>query len=320
MGGDNAPEAIVAGAVAAARDGIPVLLVGDTARISPLLPPDVQIPIAHAGEVVAMGDSPASVRRRPDSSVRVALRMVAEGRARAMVSCGNTGAVLVASVIDVGVLDRVDRPALATLLPRSDGGRFVLLDAGATVDCRPEQLACFALLGAAYAEALGIESPRVGVLSNGEEGGKGNELVRGTLPLVEALPVRCVGMVEPNAAFAGAADVLVCDGFVGNALLKAVEGAAETVLHVLSEEIRGAVLARAGAFLLRGALDRVKHRIAWDAQGGGLLLGTKGVVVVGHGRANAAAVHGAIRHAHEAAGQGLLTGIQGHLGALSQPR
>lgn len=313
MGGDHAPEAIVAGAAIAARSGIGVLLVGDSARISPLLPGDVQIPVVHASEVIAMDDPPGAVRRKSDASLRVALRMLADGRARGVVSCGNTGALLVGAVLDVGVLEGVERPAIATVLPRSDGGRFVLLDAGANVDCKPQQLASFGLLGAAYAEVLGLRDPRVGLLSNGEEGGKGNDLVRQTLPLLRELPIRCVGYVEPSAAFGGHCDVLVCDGFVGNAILKAVEGAAETVLHLLSEELRGAPVARAGAFLMRGALERFKQRIAWDAQGGGLFLGTRGVVVVGHGRANEVAVAAAIRHAHEAAGQGLVSGMQARL-------
>jgi glycerol-3-phosphate acyltransferase PlsX len=314
MGGDHAPEAIVAGAVAAVREGLPVLLVGDEARLGPLLPRGVQVRIVHAPDVVGMGDSAvASVRRKPGSSLRRLMDLVASGEATAAVSCGNSGAVLVASVLVLGVLDGVDRPAIATVLPRTDGGRLVLLDSGANVDCRPEQLACFSLLGAAYARALGIPDPRVGLLANGEEATKGNQQVRATLPLLQALPLRVVGNVEPNAALAGACDVLVCDGFVGNVLVKGVEAAADTVVHLLRDEIRRNPSARFGAWLISRAMLRFRERVAWQTYGGGLLLGTRGVVVVGHGRANAAAVCSAIRVAHHAASEGLVAGLEERL-------
>lgn len=319
MGGDHAPEALVAGAVAAVRAGVPVMLVGDTAQIAPLLPEDVQIPITHAPEVVAMDEGAArSVRRKPESSIRVAMRLLAEGKASAVVSCGNTGASLVAAVLDLGIMRGVERPAIATVLPRSDGGRFVLLDVGATVDCKPEQLVSFAVLGAAWAEVLGMKNPRVGVLSNGEEGTKGNDLVRAALPGIEALPLHCVGQVEPTAVFAGACEVAVCDGFVGNITLKAVEGAAETVLHLLGEEIRSAPTARVGAWLAKGAIERFKQRVSWDAQGGAMFLGMKGVVVVGHGRSNAASVEAAVHQAHAAARDGLVAELEARLGAQSE--
>ncbi len=319
MGGDDAPDAIVRGAALAVRDGVPVLLVGDTARITPLLPDDVQIPIVHAPEVVEMEEAAAlSVRRKTESSIRVGLQLVADGKALAMVSCGHTGASFVGAVLVLGVLDTVERPAIATVLPRSDGGQLILLDIGANVDCKPEQLACFAQLGAAWAEVRGVENPRVGLLSNGEEGSKGNEQVRAAHPLIAASGVHFVGNMEPSAAFAGACDVLVCDGFVGNVLVKGVEGAAEVVQHLLREHIKSSVTARAGALLMRGAFTRFQNQVRWDAHGGGVFLGTKGVVVVGHGRANAEAVHAAICAAHRVATGGLVASLQSRLSAQSK--
>jgi glycerol-3-phosphate acyltransferase PlsX len=218
-------------------------------------------------------------------------------------------------VLTVGALDGVERPAIATVLPRSDGGRLVLLDAGANVDCRPEMLVCFAELGSAYAEVIGIPSPRVGLLANGEEDNKGNMQVRATLPLLRQSGLNVVGNVEPSDAMGGACDVLVTDGFVGNVLLKAAEGAVGTVVQLLREEILRRPTGRLGAWLLRGAFDRFRARVAWDAHGGAVLVGLDGVVVVGHGKANAPAVAAAARLAHAAAAAGLVGAVQRRLSA-----
>lgn len=319
MGGDAAPDVVVAGALEAARRGASLVLVGDAARIEPLLPRTGAPRVVHAPDTVGMGEGPASVRRRPDCSVRIAMQLVARGEACGMVSCGNTGAIVVASALDLGILEGVERPAIATVLPRADGGRLVMLDAGANVDCRPEQLACFALLGAAYAEILGTAEPRVGLLSNGEEDNKGNMQVRATLPLLRSLPLHVVGNVEPPAAMEGACDVLVCDGFVGNVLLKAAEGAVGVVVQLLREEILGRPSGRAGAFILRGALRRFRDRVAWDAHGGALLLGARGVVVVGHGRANEDAVVAAVGLAAHAAESGLVAALRDKLAVRTDP-
>lgn len=310
MGGDDAPAAVVAGAVAAVRSGIEVLLIGDQTQIRPLIPRGVDIAVVHAEDAVGMEDPAVSVRRRPNSSLRLALQEVAAGRACAAVSCGHTGAALVGAVLDLGVIPGVERPAVATVLPRSDGGQLVLADAGANVDCRPEQLASFALLGAALAEALGVEQPRVGLLANGSEPGKGNMQVRATLPLLEALPLTVVGNIEPPQAFRGGCDVLVCDGFVGNILLKGVEGAAETVISLLKAEIEAHKSAQLGAWLLQRTLGGLRAKVAWESIGGGLLLGVEGVVVVGHGRSNAEAVTAAIALAHRNARGDLLGGLR----------
>lgn len=317
MGGDFAPDQVVAGAIAAARDGVRVVLVGDRAKLQAQLGADARglgLAIEHAPDVVGMGDGAvAAVRKHEASSVRVAMRLARDGRASSVVSCGNTGAVLVAAVVDLGVIDGVDRPAIATVLPRADGGRLILLDAGANVDCKPEHLVCFAHLGAAYAETLGIHLPRVGLLANGEEDGKGNAQVRATLPLLRASSLHVVGNVEPTAAMDGGCDVLVTDGFVGNVLLKAAEGAVTTVVNLLRAEIRRYPSGILGAWLLRGAFRRFRDRVAWDAHGGAVLLGVCSPVVVGHGRANAEAVRQAIHLARRTADHGLVSAVSRRL-------
>lgn len=316
MGGDHAPGEIVAGALQAVDDGADVLLVGDEAALRPLLPRKSRLTVRHASDVVMDGESPAAaVRARPGASVVVAIEALRDGDAAAVVSCGPTGALLVAAVTRLGTVPGVDRPAVATLLPRSDGGRLVLLDAGANVDCRAEQLVAFARLGTAYARALGVEAPRVGLLSNGEEDGKGNAQTRAALPMLrEAADLVVVGNVEPTAAMTGACEVLVCDGFVGNVLLKAAEGAVATVVGLLGEEVGRSPTGSLGRWLMSPAFGRFRRRIAWDAHGGALLLGVAGTVVVGHGKARAGAVRAAIGVARQAAERGTVDAVRAGLG------
>lgn len=315
MGGDDAPDVVVRGALVAFSRGVPVRLVGPRELLAPLVPAGGP-PIVHAPHVIGMGEGAvAAVRRAEDSSVRVALREVREGRAGSVVACGHTGALVVAAKFDLGWVDGVDRPAIATVLPRGDGGRLVLLDAGANVDCRAEQLVTFAALGVAYAEALGVEEPRVGLLSNGEEESRGNAQVRAALPLLQATALRVVGPIEPTLAMAGGCDVLVTDGFVGNILLKAAEASVHTVVTMLREEVRRRPSGRLGAFLLKKAFARFRDRVAWDAQGGAMLLGVDGTVVVGHGRATEEAVCAAIMLAHRTAAAGLVDRVTAHMAA-----
>lgn len=313
MGGDDAPRAIVDGALAAARSGVQVILVGDEAVLRPLIadrPGADRVEIVHAAEVVPMDAASSSVRRALTSSIRVATGLVAQGRAGAVVSCGHSGAAVVSGVIDLGLLEGVERPGIATVFPRADGKRLVLLDAGANVDCKPEHMAGFALLGVAFAETLGIIDPRVGLLSIGEEKSKGNAQTLATLPLIEALNVTCVGNVEPHHALAGACDVIVCDGFVGNVVLKAAEGAVAVAVGALREELQRGWWSRFGSLVLRGAFDRFRKRLAWDDRGGALLLGVNGIVVIGHGRANPRAVEAAILEAQHAVAEGLITNLR----------
>jgi phosphate acyltransferase len=322
MGGDHAPDAVVRGALLAIADGVPVTLVGDEARIRPLLPRGSAVQIVHTTDAVGMGEAPvAALRRRPDASIRRAAREVAEGRASCCVGAGNSGAVMAAALFELGRIDGVERPAIAMLLPRGDGGQLAVLDLGANVDCRPEHLAGFALMGAAFSTvAAGVERPRVGLLSNGEEEGKGNEQVREAGPLLAALPILYVGHVEPTDALRGGCDVAVCDGFVGNIMLKTVEGTAEVVGRLLKEEVLRRSSDRFGAWLLQGALRRFRKRTDWASIGGALLLGVRGVVVVSHGRSDANAIRSAILYAHRCARAGLVSAITRQLGAPREPQ
>jgi len=313
MGGDRAPQNTVEGACRAVREGIAVMLVGDEAVLRPMIPKGVDLPILHAPESIEMDEAPSrSVRNRPESSVRVAARAVKEGRASAVVSFGNTGALMAACLIELGRLEGVERPAVITTLPRSDGGQLVLLDLGANVDCKPSHLGQFGVMGSVFARhVLQVETPRVGLLSNGEEEGKGNEQVRAAMPVLEQMPIRFIGPVEPHDALHGACEVVVCDGFVGNVMLKSIEAAIGVAGKVLKEEILGRPGAKLGVKLLQGALQRYRARTSATAIGGAFLLGVDGLVLVGHGAADAAAVHSAIRRADAA----LREELTAHIGA-----
>lgn len=311
MGGDHAPSATVEGACRAVRDGLPVLLVGDEAVLRPLIPKGVDVPILHASETVGMGESPSSaVRSRGDCSVRVAARAVKSGEASAMVSFGSTGALMAASLLELGRLDGVERPAVITALPRTDGGQLVLLDLGANVDCKPSHLGQFGVMGSVFArDVLHVSAPRVGLLSNGQEEGKGNEQVRAALPVLQSMPIHFIGPVEPHDALHGGCEVVVCDGFVGNVMLKSLEAAIGVAGKVLKEEIMGRPGAKLGVKLLQGAFHRYRARTSATAIGGAFLLGVDGLVLVGHGAADATAVHSAIRRAHSAANEQLTAHI-----------
>lgn len=309
MGGDNAPRVEVAGALRL-RGEKPVL-VGRTAELKALLEgKDFQI--IDAAEVVEMADpASAPLRKKVHSSIRVAMEAMRDGQVGAVVTCGHSGAAMAAAVHVLGMMEGIARPALVTVVPRIDGGEMVLLDLGANVDCRPEQLAEFARMGDAYARVvLGIAEPRVGLLSNGEERSKGNHLVRAALPLIEALPLRFVGPVEPTDALRGAVDVLVCDGFVGNVMLKTVEATVEVVTALLRQEIARHPTERLGAWWLRSPLRRFRQRTGGSAYGGALMLGVNGVVVVAHGRSDADAVAAAVRVARRCLDGGLLDAIR----------
>jgi glycerol-3-phosphate acyltransferase PlsX len=307
MGGDHAPGSTVEGAVHAVREGYRVLLLGDQRVIAPLIPEDVVIPVLHAADRIEDDEAPVTAaRRKPRASVRVAVEAVASGDALAAVSCGSTGGLLASSMLALGRIEGIERPAIATVLPRLDGGRLVVLDLGANVDCRPRHLLQFARMGVAFAEAvLGVTGPRVGLLSNGSEAGKGNEQTRTAHPLLESGGFHYLGNTEPQAAFEGACDVLVCDGFVGNVMLKTLEGTAAVLGQIIRQEILQHASAKAGAFLLRGPLQRVRTRTDYSAVGGAILLGLNGVVVVGHGRSDPTAVSNAVALAHRAATEGV---------------
>ncbi len=305
MGGDHAPAAIVDGAVAAARHlDVEVLLAGPSAALEPLLSPHrhwrhLPVEIVDTPDAVGMAEPPAAtLRRKPRASIRVASDLVASGRAAALVSAGNTGATVMAAYASFGLLSGVDRPALATTIP-TRGRPAVLLDAGANVECRPQHLLQFAVMGGVYARvALGIDQPRVGLLSIGEEETKGNELTREAHRLLRAAPMHFIGNVEGREIYSGVADVIVCDGFTGNVVLKTSEGLVDTVEALLGDELRGTFSSQVGYLLSQRAFRRFRRRVDYSEYGGAPLLGVAGLAVVCHGRSSAKAIRNAIAMAY----------------------
>lgn len=305
MGGDNAPAIEVEAAVAAARSwGIAVLLVGDSARIESELNKhqiaDLSIAVRHAGEVVGMHDSASdAVRKKKDSSIRVAFNLVKTGEAQAVVSAGNSGATMAAGMFVLGRIKGIDRPAIATIMPNRKDNTLVL-DVGGNVDCKPQHLAQFALMGEVYARhVLGKAAPRVGLLSNGEEECKGNDLTRSTHCLLKGNRSGYVGYVEGRDVFNGSVDVVVCDGFVGNVVLKLSEGLADAIGSMLKQEISTRFLAKLGYLLARPAFQAFKKKVDYAEYGGAPLLGIQGTGVICHGGSNVKAIQNAICQARE---------------------
>jgi glycerol-3-phosphate acyltransferase PlsX len=324
MGGDHAPRPEVAGSVLAARElGVRVLLVGQPAAIRAELAkhaaPNLPIEVIPANEVITMHDHPAQAfRRKKDSSVHVAARLVREAKAQGMVSAGNTGAVMTVAKFLLGTLESVDRVALAAPFPNAKGGVSVLLDVGANVDSKPDHLVQFAVMGEIYYRAtFGHRRPRVGLLSVGEEEIKGNELTREVYTRLKKSPVHFVGNVEGGDLFSGNVDVIVCDGVVGNIALKRCEGLALQIFDVLRKSLKSSLVSQLGALLSQGAFKGLKKKIDYTEYGGAPLLGVRGVCVIGHGRSNANAVKNAIRVAAGLARAGLNEKIEEELSAAS---
>jgi glycerol-3-phosphate acyltransferase PlsX len=313
MGGDFAPHAVVDGAVLAARRlDVGVTLVGDAASLERELARHLDraaldLTVVHAPDCVGMDESPSqALRRKPRASVRVAAELVASGDAAALFSAGHTGATVMAAHAVFGMLPGLDRPALAATLP-AKGSAVVLLDSGASVECRPAHLVQFAMMGAAFARtALGVPEPRVGLLSIGGEASKGNDLTREAHRLLQSAPVQFVGNVEAGDLYAGGADVVVCDGFTGNIALKVSEGLVETVEGMLREELAETLGTRLGWLLSRRAFRNFRRRVDYAEHGGAPLLGVAGITVVGHGRSSAKAVRSAILMAARLAGAGFI--------------
>jgi len=299
MGGDHAPEEIVKGALLAANEyPVDVVLVGQEERVLKELGGSVpaHIEIVDAREVVEMEDNAlAPIRKKRNSSVRVCANLVKEGRADAMVSAGHTGAAMTSAYMVLGTIEGVSRPALAAIVPNAND-HTVLLDVGANVDSKPAYLREFAVMGHFYAQMLlGIEAPRVGLLSIGEEEGKGNELTKETFRVMKETGVNFVGNVEGRDIFNGNCDVVVCDGFVGNVVLKASESLGEMVKNGLKRELTRNIIRKSGAFLSKGALKALMDRMDYTEYGGAPLLGVKGGCIVCHGRSNAKAIKNAVR-------------------------
>jgi len=305
MGGDNAPVVEVEGAVAAAREfGIPVTLVGDTDRLRQELAQydtkGLNIDLKHASEVVGMHDSASdAVRKKKDSSIRVAFELVKEGLADAVVSAGNSGATMAAGMFVLKRLKGIERPAIAQIFPTLRGTTLVL-DVGGNVDCKPLHLVQFAIMGEVYARyAMGAEKPTIGLLSNGEEESKGNELTRETHAILKETSLDYYGYVEGRDIFNGTVDVIVCDGFVGNVVLKLSEGLAEAVGKMLKHEIKQSLLSKVGYLLSLKAFNNFKKKVDYAEYGGAPLLGIEGVGMICHGGSNTKAIKNAIRFAHE---------------------
>jgi glycerol-3-phosphate acyltransferase PlsX len=315
MGGDHAPASPVEGAVlfCRAHPDQEVVLVGDRERVSPLLGrgrPPANLHLHHASEVVEMDEHATSAfRRKRDSSLRVGFELVRDGKADALVSAGNSGAVMAGGLLTLGRLPGVERPAIAALFPAlKGGGRCLLLDAGANVDCRPSHLAQFAVLGEAYVRArLGVARPRVAVLSNGEEASKGTPLTREASELLRRSDLDFVGYVEGKDLFSGDAQVVVTDGFTGNIVLKTSEGVGMGVIGLLRQAIekRGGLPEKLGAMLLQPALAGLRRVVDYAEYGGAPLLGIQGVGILAHGRSSPRAIHNALGAALATAESGL---------------
>lgn len=322
MGGDFAPGLVVDGALAAVRHfDLGVTLVGSRSALEaellrhPFADRD-RVRLVDAGEVVTMADSPAAaLRRKPRASIRVAAEEVAAGEAAALVSAGHTGATVMAAHAAFGMLTGVDRPALAATIP-TQGRPAILLDVGASVECRPHHLLQFAVMGSLYSRvAFGVELPRVGLLSIGDEEGKGNDLTREAHRLLKASPLTFIGNIEARNVYTGQADVVVCDGFTGNVALKTGEG----LVEMIEAELSSTFAMRVGSLLARRALRQLRRRVDYSEYGGAPLVGLAGVAIVGHGRSNAKAVRNAIAMAYRFATDGFIERLGQEIAATAAP-
>lgn len=317
MGSDNYPVPDIAGGVLAARElGDTILLVGDADVIKTELAKhdtsSLKLEIIPAAEVVTMTDKPSSVgKSKPQSSMHVGMNLVKDKLADAFVTMGNTGAAhAIATLYTLRRIPGVKRPALSGIYPVNDG-YIILLDLGANADSKAEWLAQFAIMGKIYAQnALGLAQPRIALLSNGEEEGKGNQLIKDASVLIQRLPLNFVGNVEPKEIMQGKVDVIISDGFVGNIFVKTFEASASYITHIIRDELKRNVFSTVGALLARPAFQRVRKRTDTFEVGGAPLLGVNGVVIIGHGRSNAVAVKNAIRQAGLAVKGGIIDSIR----------
>jgi len=312
MGSDNYPTPDVEGAVMAAREyGVEIILTGDASKIQPILDSQnvagLPISVVHAPEILSMNDKGEDLvmkarHKDAQNSMAVGLDIVKHGEADAFVTAGNTGAGMVTSLFRLGRIRGVDRPALAPVFPTAKG-TCIILDIGANPDCKPENLLQFGIMGSVYAErARGVKNPKVGLISNGEEAGKGSELVKGAFPLLKDSKLNFIGNVEGKEVFGGHADVAVTDGFTGNVLLKSTEAVAKLIIEKIKEAIKGGgPLALIGGLLVKPAMGKVRKLLDPSEEGAAPLLGVNGLVFIGHGRSDALAIKNAIRVAKEAA-------------------
>jgi glycerol-3-phosphate acyltransferase PlsX len=334
MGSDRAPKPEIEGALHAARQyGLRVLLVGPENLVKPELDrhrgaSQLPVEIVHASEYITMEDKVEAIRAKRDSSMRVGLRMVREGQAAGFVTAGNTGAAMATAKIVLGAVPGVDRPALAAVFPTAPGNPAMLLDVGANVDCTPQNLEQFAVMGDVYFRAMFGKAfgntlgrrpgagPRVGILSIGEEESKGNDLTREAFQLIKQLPLNFIGNVEGRDLYNGQVDVIVADGFVGNVALKISEGVANLVRTALKESLKATITRQVGALLSRSAFTDFKKRLDHTEYGGAPLLGVKGACIITHGSSNSNAIKNAVRVAAEFAERGINESIERGLAGL----
>ncbi len=306
MGGDFAPEINILGAYEAAEDNeIEIILVGNEEKIKDFLQEKRElkgrISILHTNDYILMDENVSTAIRRKNTSMRKAIELVREGKADAVLSAGNSGAMMALSFLLLGKLPDVDRPAIATVIPCLKG-HFILLDAGANVDCKSEHLLQFAFMGDAYHKALfNSKSPRIALLSIGEEGSKGNEATKEAFKLLQESNLNFIGNIEGKDIFFGSADVVVCDGFVGNIVLKVGEGLAEALMKMLKREITELITGKLGYMMIKPAVKSFRKKIDYSEYGGALLLGIKGTSLISHGRSSAKAIKNAIKVATEMA-------------------
>ncbi|KJR48689.1 Phosphate:acyl-ACP acyltransferase PlsX [Desulfosporosinus sp. I2] len=315
MGGDHAPEEIIKGTLMAAEanPNVQLILVGQEERIQPFLKDSKlrNIMIYGASEVIEMDEHPANaVRKKKDSSIVVATKLVKQGDADAVVSAGSTGAQMAAALLGLGRIKGIERPAIATVLPTPEGGKLIL-DVGANMDATPEQLCQFALMGSIYAKKiLGIANPRVGLLNVGSEEGKGNELTQKAYPLLKASALNFMGNVEGRDVPYGRADVVICDGFAGNILLKTLEGLAGVLFEQIKEKITSNLVRKIGALAVKPGLKEIAQMMDYAEYGGAPLLGVDGISIICHGSSKAKAISNAIRVARECVQVGLIKQIR----------
>jgi glycerol-3-phosphate acyltransferase PlsX len=316
MGGDFAPAQVVLGAAHAATEyGVDISLVGLPSSVQPLLDSHPRLRLVPCSQVIEMDEHPAqAVRSKPDSSMSVCARLCKEGRADGWISAGNSGAIMAAALLIQGRIRGIERPALGSIVPTSSGFAY-FIDVGANVDSKPEYMVQFAMMGAVYArEMLGRPDPRVGLLSNGEEEGKGDERVKETTRRLKGSLRGFIGNVEPKDIYGARADVIVADGFVGNVAIKMAEATAEFLFRNLREEIPKTMRGKLGGMLIRPGVRELRARIDWREFGGAPLLGIDGVAVVAHGRSDARAIKNAIRVTRDAVQNQLVGKIRAEVG------
>ncbi|WP_096199326.1 phosphate acyltransferase PlsX [Bacillus sp. FJAT-45350] len=314
MGGDNAPEAIVEAAMKGIQthSDLEIILVGNEEHITKYLKDETRISILHTDEKIEDTDSPtAAVRRKKNASMVLAIKEVKEGRADAVISAGNTGALMTAGLLHIGRINGIERPALAPMLKTTAGEGFLLLDVGANMDAKEGHLLQYAIMGNIYMQTVQkMNKPRVGLLNVGTEEGKGNELTKKAFELLKETDFQFIGNIESRDLLNGAADVVVCDGFSGNLVLKSAEGTAATVMSMLKKELTSSLLNKLAASILKPSFKRLKKQMSYSEYGGASLFGLKAPVIKAHGSSDAVALAHAIRQANEMVSEQVVTTIK----------